>query len=478
MNKKYVLLAVVFLLYILINSQLLFNSPPVWPDESGYADGALNLLHENRLFSSLWGDIGHYHKGIFWYPPFMFYMFSFMFKIFGFSIETMRYTTFFAGGIFLILLYFFSKEFFKKDSLLAFLPIFFVLIDQAILDKTRIARPEIYILICILSSALLVMGTKKLWRFALAGFFAGLAFLIYFAGAIAIGIIGLYIIYKGKFSKDTLLRLSVFAVPIGLCILWWLSVIQFDIKTLVEGLAQQRGRKSGPLFLTQLFNGAYFISALRDTTIFFGSIFLSIYLFLHKKFDYRVFLILTLIISWLYILFTKGDMVYPAPFFYIAVSLFLMKTYQEADEKPFYFIGGIILSLLLSGLAIKEMIPKFANRPSYHSFVTAVAKEIPDNSSVFISTLPNVYFELRKNDTLTLRLFLEANGYKKEYLDELDKMDYVVINHDLSQDIYGNLVSRYVQANSEEVKPVQVEQKGYGAYVVKLKPLTDRIAIE
>ncbi len=478
MKTQFVLLSIVFLLYIWINSLLLFTSPPIWPDESGYADGALNLLRENRLFSSLWGDIGHYQKGVYWYPPFIFYWFSFMFKIFGFSIETMRYTTFFIGGVFLFVFFLFTKGFFKKYSYLAALPLFFILLDQAVLDKTRIARPEIFVLLFTLASSLVVLQAKKYWQYAVAGIFAGLALVTHFAGAIAILLVGTYLLISKPITKETFMRLLLFSIPIMFWLVWWMSVINFDIETLLDGLVQQRARKSAPLFIMQLFNPGYFVSALRDVLIFFGSIFLVIYLYLQKEVKLRIFLILSLVVTWAYILFTKGDMVYPVPFFYLALTIFLYRSYKKTSENPMYFIVAIMITLFSVGLSIKELIIKFSNRPSHHKFAQAVSEKIPDNSDVFISTLPNVYFELRKNETLDLMLFLEANGYKKEYINELDKMDYVVINHDLSMDIYGDLVTRYITVNAESITPVQLEKNGYGAYVIKLKPKIERQKIE
>jgi hypothetical protein len=477
MKKILVALIFIFTTYIYLNSQLLLLSPPVWPDEAEYADAAINILEKGRLYSSIWQDIGNYQKGVFWYPPLLFYNFAFLFKVFGFSIYTIRYTSFILGGIFLILFYIFTQKFVNKSSLFSIVPLLLIILDQSILDKTRIGRPEIYILVFTFSSFLIILRSKKVWSYTIAGLFSGLAIITHYGGIISLLIVILYIFFTHKNKKEALLNMALFGIPILLCIIWWMNIIHFDIQNLFVSLNELNLRKNAPIFLFQLFNSEYFFAALIVWTVFILSIISCVNLIRQKHIKNRVFLIIGTIVTWIYALLMKGDVIYTLPFVYISISVLLHENWIHIKKPYTFFIFNILFLIWLGGLLFIDILPKFVDKYSYESFAKFVTKNIPDNSYVFISSIPDPYFEIRKNKTIRIMHFLSAPGHKEEYINALNTMDFIIISSALDVDIYGNLLNEYIQINGDSAIKIDKKIKGKHIYIIKLKPRKSRLAI-
>lgn len=139
------------IVFILIGLALFLKEPPVWPDEAIYADIAQNLVQDNRLGTDLWREtIPGVENYALWYPPVFFYLLSFWFKIFGFSIINQRLLSFLMAIVVIIFYTLLSKELIKKDknnlALIVILSLFGLISDVVFLKASRVSRPEIFIL--------------------------------------------------------------------------------------------------------------------------------------------------------------------------------------------------------------------------------------------------------------------------------------------------------------------------------------------
>ena len=112
-----------------------------------------------------------------------------------------------------------------------------------------------------------------------------------------------------------------------------------------------------------------------------------------------------------------------------------------------------------------------AHKQDYEYVGKEIASIIPQEKSVYLSSIPDFYFVLR--DKYTLYQFPPLPPKVNEYLDLLDKIDYVVINIHL-EDIYvGGLLARYIDINKASEYTVG-ETTLYQTRLIELIPRNKR----
>lgn len=482
MTKVISIWLIIIAIYFTINSLLLLNSPSIWPDEAEYADIAVTILHQKKFYSPLQPNLTPNDKTIFWYPPLMGYFFAGLFKVFGFSIVTLRMAAVFSGFIFLLLVYILMYRLARR---LAFVPIFLLLFDFFFMRATRIARPEIFIMMQIAAAIVVVVNFKNWWGTVAAGVFIGAAVLFQpFGGVLGAVFMAILLVFKNKKIWPIIKSLFLFGLPITLCLFWWLKIIDFNFWYLKENMKLQGLRKT----LEQ----NYFQQIGSDPNLWYKSLLIilfagSVYLIFLSlvKGDYqtknKVLSVVGLmcLALWLFIFIGKQFwyFAYIAPFVYVFYFLVIDSIFiSERNKLGLTTLLTCLFIFITFVINIRFNLYVFSSsfdNNSYQRFAKSVAQNIPPGSSVLINAIPDPYFELKKNPTLRLRHFIGLPNLKKQYLEALQNSDYVVYTG-LMDYVYGDFLDTYLKKNAEWSQLIDSGPGGYRGFIIRLKPLESR----
>ncbi len=155
--------------------------------------------------------------------------------------------------------------------------------------------------------------------------------------------------------------------------------------------------------------------------------------------------------------------------------------FQTTDKKSktFVILGWLALFLLvfLAGLNLKIYLDQFKtnnqHKNLYLNFGEQVRKVIPSQKTIYLSTTPDLYFELQGRNRLYE--FPSISPKIKEYIDLLNDSDYLVINFHLERMFVGNLLDKYIELN--KLKEFSAGEFGiYQAKIIELKPKKERLS--
>ena len=486
------ILLVLLTVFILQSTILLIKDPPIWPDEAIYADIAKNWITDRRLGPDVWQDayLGarqHFYS----YPPTFLYLLTVWFKIFGFSIVNQRLLSLTISVAFAIVFFLFAKSFFKNNPLLfALLPLFTLTIDPFFSQSTRISRPEIVVIFFGTVSLLMLRipsspkTNLKVRGLAVicSGVFSSLAFLTHFIGGFfAFAIFIIFLIqerFKIFYSKKFYLYLLSF---IFLPIVWGASILK-DVETFKEQLFLFSGavQEYYPFVYKNLFHG--------DPTsqiLFIGYVSVSItfvaYALLIRNINHLI--LATLItVSWLVVTYGKEVwyFVYVTPFIYLAASVLLYELLRAKVKKS--DLRHLTCEVSTASFIIVFMLNIFFNfnlishsagdKYSYKLFVENILDKVPDNKTVFLSSIPDPYYGFKiRNPESKIYEFPVVRIKKEKFLKLLNDSDYIISNG-----IYNDLMPdlpQYISMNSAQISEIGGNNQ-YWAQIIELKPLNQR----
>lgn len=477
----------ILIIFFFLGIALLLKEPPIWPDEAIYADIVTNLIKEKRLGTDLWqGTIPGVENYALWYPPVFFYFLFFWFKIFGFSIINQRILSFLIAIIVLIFYSLLVKKIINIDKSKTLFPavvsLFALVVDVVFLKASRVSRPEIFILF---------FGFLSFWFFwqslnhrrsfffvILSGLFSALAFLTHtIALFIPISILSFVLVKKKLpifFSHQFYLFLVSFFMPI---FIWFISIFPyFEILKKQMALAIQRKNLEWPWLWIALHDQPLTIKLI--IVLYLVLTFLFLIISLMNKNDSKIFLTLIILFSWVFS--TYGRMfwyfVFPVPFIYFSFAL----TFSEIKNNFFRQIYMLIFIFLIA-LNIKlniDFISTQSNQNySYNRFINNILKIVPENKTVFLSSIPDPYFGFKEKRGNKNRLyqFPVLKTEKEKYIKILNKSDYIIYTGSYETLIFGDLQQKYIEKNKEIIYPIN-EPYQYQALIIKLKPKNQRLS--
>lgn len=468
----------IFLFFVFLNASLLLKYPDIWPDEAIYADIANNLSTENRLGTTLWqGLIPNVESYAFWYPPVFFYILAFWEKLFDLSIFSQRFFSLLIGSFVVFLFYFFSKIFFKKNSLWFILLFLFMLVtDFNFLRAVRISRPEIFVLFFGIISFLFYIKNKKSIGLSIAGFFSSLAALTHIIALFIPLSIALHFLIINKLnsfkSKYFYIFLFSFLVPIII----WLTSIYPHIDILKEQILLAVIRKNiDQTWLLYVFssNQPFLIKILNFDYLFFALIFV-IFAFIYRKNKNYLFLTIIIVLSFSFAIFSKQFWyyLYPIPFVYLGITLLLLQNLKKIYK---HILVTFILILILTNIALQSLIIFDGWEKSYENYTLEILKIIPENKTVFLSSIPDPYYAFKTKDRNNkLYEFPVLHTKKENYLNVLNNSDYIIYNGSYDAPIFGDFLENYIKKNGLNFYKVG-ELSGYKTLIIELKPKKERI---
>ena len=470
-------------IFLLLSCYLLLDEPFIWPDEALYGDISRNIALNGRLGTDLLkGMIVSVENHAYWLPPLFMYTLAGWLKIFGTAIETQRYFSVILGMAFILIFYQVAKSFIqlKNRTLSLVFPLavtFLLTIDAAFLKASRLSRPEIMVLVLVFTALLFYLksiGSKKRQNILLffTGLFLGLAattHLIAICFALSFGLHLMYTHKKNLFRfKGTYIFSIAFLTPI---IIWILSIYpNYDLLQNQLNLISESRSYTIPWYINVLnfpllTKVSYFIYILLSLTF-------VIYSLKTKKSAYLL-LSFILILTWIFV--TLGEIywytVYTVPFAYLALMVFLCDTLSISKNNlrskgaKIFFIG-ITAFLIFSNISnYLSLFSYYKNRNSYQIFTDQILENIPENKSVFLTSLPDAYFAFDKDRNKLYEypaFFADLNDVKKV----LDQTDYIIFSGFFSPDPVSNSIDQYITRNTESIKELT---SPYKIMVIKLK---------
>jgi len=462
----------IFFLYFFLNSIHLLKYPPIWPDEAEYADIALNILNTGKFVTTLHSVSIFPQNSIYTYPPLLMYIFAVCFKIFGFSITVQRITAVIFGATFLLFYYFLCLKI-LKNKLLAIAPMFLLVLDLTFMKATKVSRPEIFIMAFTQIAFLLILNKEKIILYIIGGIFFGLSFVIQPYGVIGIIITTIYFFLRYKLRS--IKKLAVISIPVFISIGWWFNKINWRLDILRDGMRLQGLRKNlEPGYFAQLLTEPNRYMSLLNLSLLIGSLYVVIYILLNKKSQHKFFILISLLTYWFFVFIGKQFWyyVYPIPFIYLGYFLIIKEKNGLWRYISFFLIG---ITMLLNFRINITLYKRFwGDSYSYEKYAKSIIKKIPNNSTVFISSIPDPFFELKKNTTLKLHLYPALPDEKIKYEQALESSDYIIYNgsYDL---IYGNLLKEFIDKNKKNKINVFNGLNQYEGSVFRVKTVSPNI---
>ncbi len=476
-------------LYTIISISLLPFEPRIWPDEAYLADIASNILRYGRIGTDLWGTIifgadNHFS----WYPPLYLFSLAGFFKVFGTSIINQRILSVIIGGIFLFAYYLLGKSVTinykpRIGNFLVFSSMILLILDPIFQKGVRIGRSEILVLFFITLGLYLFRNAfnkanpKKNLIYFLAGLSIGLASITHLiAGLFFIAIAATVVIQKksGVFTKPNIYLYLGFIAPL----LLWIISISPNYYPFLKQLSLQRHYHK--LVISHVEAVYKYGSIIEKVTyaIYITLTLVTIRWSLIKKNLNHLFLVFILISSWAICFLGKLEWysIYFLPFLYLLGTIINYNFIRS--KRVIQKFAGITILIAFAYLVImniKTYLESYKTYTAHKQDYEYVGKEItsiiPQGKSVYLSSIPDFYFVL--GDKYTLYQFPPLPPKVNEYLDLLDKTDYVVINIHLEAIYVGGLLARYIDINKASEYTVG-KASLYQARLIELTPRNKR----
>lgn len=485
--------------YVSLSVCLLLTAPAIWPDESLHADIALNILKENRTGTYLWeGLVKSVTEIGFGYPPLYFYYVAIWFKIFGFSIEILRLSSVFLSVITIIIFYLYVNFIFRSANFLknklyhwyAILACSMLIIDFTFSRSAKLGRPEALVLPLGLASVFLFQKslqentTRKALLIFFSGLFLSMAFLNHFTALIFFPPIFLTWFFHQRLRTFKSKYFYIFMVVLLTPILIWLWSIHPYLKDFIENVVLQKEKKDMILGWLK----TVFLSGYLPLRVAFLGYLLIVWQFITYTFINRNIKFLTLSIimlsSWILTYTWKHEwsFMYLPPFVYAALVILLSKQIELVKLKKGLTGDKLSLSILtLTAFAIVAsnlllLVYNFQDvqLASYHNFTRQVITAIPPNSTVYLVTIPDPYFDLKANGAYPMYEFPMINTSKENYLTILNNSDYIVYNQPLEWGVSQDLLPNYIEKNMRSSHLVGYKFP-YQAEIIELKPKNERV---
>lgn len=455
---KYVLLICAVFLCLIITFDLFLKEPPVWPDEAGLANFSTQVEK----------DLLNYYQV---YPSVYIVGLHFWFNIFGVSIINQRLFSILGGLLTVIIFIQILNNLNFKNSIFKIIGVILLITDFTFLQSTRVGRPEIWTLSFGLLSLYFYLKYinsefKKYVFLILSLFSSAVAFLFHMNGIIftliilIVSIINYKKIISLKF-KDILVLL-VIILPV---LIWVASRFVYFYNSLLSrfkiGLAQDTWIVSiftaKPLELKLIY-----LSFILITVI-------SFIFYLKSKTNKLLIIIFSLLFSWALMLFNRDFWyaVFIIPFIILALTILLDHFLNNRSK----FIGliGLLIILLLSNTKFHFdiLISEGGDKYSYEKYISDIKNIIPDNKTVFNSSIPTTYYAfVEKNNKY--ESFPQGFVDITNYIDVLNNTDYIIFNGSYGDNYYGDLVVKYVDKNKLNITKIG-EPSQYQAYIIELK---------
>lgn len=479
--------------------------PQVWPDEAIFADIAQHIIDTGHPATEILGNMlpGMQERALF-YPPLFFYVLAIWTKLTFDGILFQRLlSTVFALAT-LVLFYYLMRRLIGQSTkllpsitnVIALLATIFAAADFFIVRASHVSRPEIIIIFFSIAATIFVLPAtaptvskraQTCWLI-LAGLFSSAAFLTHFPGILVSISLMLFLIFHFRSRIWSTPAVYAFCLACLTPILLWLAGNASHWSILIGQLKPHFADKLTNIsWIREAYLTPYNTPVLLQLLItlhLLATVYL-LYTFIKHRQPATTLIACLLLTSWL--VSWQGGLfwyaAFPILFIYAGLGLTTANLHQQSRHDaalkltPKYQIPLIlILLLVITNVSYQLTIRRQYHQKnySYQHYSTQIADQIAPNSSVFLSSIPDPYYALTSsNKNLKLFEFPAAPTTPDKYLEVLDQSDYIVFNGVYEVRIFGALLPAYINQNSDTIHTIDGDT-GYQAYVIKLKPRSDR----
>lgn len=447
--------------------------PPVWPDEAIFMDTVLTFLKSGKMATNIFGGaIPGLEQRALWYPPFYFYLLAGWVSVFGSTIEMMRLLSVLFSFGSLIFLYEIVMELFKEIKL-DLLAVILMTLDFWFIQISGVGRMDslsIFLLIITLFLFIKYIHKKESHYLFYTGIACGMGIITHPLGLIMPTVVVLFILLSKDPYKIKLSTLVKIALPIVISLFLWLFTIGQHLNLFFLQYRLQFERKAAATPYAYLL----FSNDNIWKVIFFLYFFVAAGLFIQiliKRKSRDILIFIGLIISTMVIMLGK-EMWYLA-YFQPFITLALVSLFSDKTNKPqFFVISGIIALLILSNCKIlNDNLNKInQNNFNYHSYTGLIREKLPEKGTIFLSAIPDPYFDLKNTTQLTYYEFptvpVSASAYRKL----LDSSDYIVVNNAFG---FNTELKEYIKKNIDKYDLIN-DPTNYNVTIIKFKPRNKR----
>lgn len=327
-NNKYFILYLLFV--VLILSQLGFNFPVPWEDESAFVFQAISFSQTGSLFTNILSD----SKIIMWIQPGYMILQAFFYKLFGFSFELARFISWIFYLSSIVLFYKIIKNFFNEKLIFLSLLIFVLPSGLAI---ANVARMDGLILLILLSCVYFLF--KKNYITTLSFMILGILIhfnIVYFS----IVLVSTMALDFSKFRSVRFLFTKnkydyIFLILSILMFLAYLLFIYFNLVDYKNDMAFQFARK---------LNRTPFYFDIQNIIILIVMFSVSFYFFIIK---HRNFVILSSTGFSLFLLYANGQEMWYIFFLYLSICFFFVLFIAFFKNKYIKYSLSVIFILTI-----------------------------------------------------------------------------------------------------------------------------------
>lgn len=462
--------------FLLISWTLFLKDPLVWPDEALFFDTARHWAITGQLGSGLLaGAIPGYENHAYWTPPLYIYLLGVWTSLFGDNIEASRSLTVVLAYLSLGLVFFIAKRLFQSNFL-ASLGVLLVSLDYWFSHDSRVTRMDMlsfFFLLCVLLLLLLFQKGKQSWYLWVAGLISSLGILTHPLGLIPLVLTSIFIYLDRSTVVEKVRNWLIFLIPNILVTLLWLWSMKDAWNIFILQYQLQLARKA---WQTPFAVGLFQENLSWKIIFILEALLVGLYTawIIKKPERNHIWILLSAIVAIVMLTWGKEAwyILYLQPFITL-IALSLLKETWRLSSSLFMAVSLIAFILLSTQVVLHLQIYGETGGESYryHQFVSLLKEKLPNKGSIFLSSAPDPYFDLRGNPKLRLYEFspvpLEDEVYKKF----LDLSDYAVVTMTTSP-----FLADYLRRYHDPGQSITVSQYGgYSAQVIKLIPREKRI---
>jgi len=464
---------------------LLLKYPPVWPDESLFANTALNLLHHKGLATDLLSGIvpGIEHRTYLMPPAYFFYLAG-VFSVWGTSVFAVRLASLAAALLVMGLVFSLGLRS-GLGPWLSLIPVSLLAVDSVFLRAAVIGRMDMLAVAFILL-ALRLSLPKQASCFPgspfLTGLACALALLTHPIGAVAvIAMAAAWAQLPGVRRRRALARmLAGFSLPM---LAWSVYIIQ-DPGSFIAQFGGQLMRKAGrhPGTLARLMEnlvlnlGQYGL-AQELTGLAWACGLGGLYLAARKRKELLVVCAAQILVL-AAILWSKEIWypVYVAPLTALGLGLLVAVDKPWGPRKGWLCCLALFISVVFARGSLRHLADinalqnkVYRKETNYEAFCADISVLIPPGSRTLISLIPDPYLKLAMRPDLVLREFV-PEGFPVDpgqYRRYLATSDYIVAGVAGAPSVE---VSEFLRARGELVATVgKHDGVGYYARIYKVR---------
>ena len=493
-----ILFATLLLLFVLFSLTVIYEYPPVWPDETVFADTAYEFAFHGRLATPVWSYVaeGMGERAV-WYPPVHFMLLAFVYKVFGFGILQTRLLSLFFSLVLVASLFLLSLKLTGGNRRVSLLVAGLLVIDPVFIRGAIVGRGDVIAVAFILTGLLSYYSS----RYLLAGLLMGLAALTHLIGVF--GFLALFLLLLVEGDKTvSLKKRSVYLVsPFLVLMTFWGIYALWDVNMFASQFSGQIGEKAGTqpsdvLFFIKFYVETYFFTSpswlnnpLTYQLILFSFTVLFLVCTYHhlKNRSERASLVVAVfffshILAYIFGRHGMWYNIYIQPFLYLSIGLIASKKHVRHHSITWEFASKyalpaavIILTVFFLTVDAHVLEKTLESETNYKEFSYNIVSHIPEGASVLSASTPDPYFVLKNSDkNLRLYTFVHMGSYPMEesYQRILPEIEYFVFSgtperHYLSPyDV--KLLSNYIRENTT-LHAVVGKDKEYSAVIYKVK---------